>query len=108
MYGTMKERPMIPHFSRAEDGHIRGYEPFCYKGQWVRYDVKRLMKKDRLRGIGMVKFAWVYDSLIVEIDSPQHGKVSAFMNVPSDYDREHGDKLWAIEEPLVLREGVGL
>jgi hypothetical protein len=78
----------------------------------VRFDVHaKLMTKDRLHGIGQVVTAWVYDALIIEIYSAQHGRVSAFLYEDSKYRRDTidtQDRLWRIEEPLVLREGVGL
>jgi hypothetical protein len=107
MYGTAREPEIVP--SRTK-GH---YAPCTYKGEWVRYDVKGkpLGTKERRKGIGQVVGAWVYDALIVDIDSAQHGRVSAFLYEDSKYRRDTiatQDRLWRVEEPLVLREGIGL
>jgi hypothetical protein len=109
LYGTVTEPEIIPYRVPG-----KGYSPCTYKGEWVRYDVHKLLRdEERLQGIGQVKFAWVYDALIVDIHSTIHGEISAFLYEDSKYRRaeiERGrmDRLWRVQEPLVLREGVGL
>jgi len=108
MYGTVTEPEIVPH--RVEG---KGYQPCTYKGEWVRYDLGPglMMQKGRRQGIGQVIGTWVYDALIVDIYSVMHGKVSAFLYEDSKYRRDTidtQDRLWRVQEPLVLREGIGL
>lgn len=109
MYGSVKEPEMIPTRSKGR------YDPITYKGEWVRYDIRSRpfggSGGKRWRGIGQVKTAWVYDSLIVEIHSTTHGEISAFLYEDSKYRRDTidtQDRLWRIEMPVVLKEGIGL
>jgi hypothetical protein len=89
-------------------------------GVWVRYRARKgPLTTEYVEGVGRVWAIWWYDGAFVEIDSPTHGKVSVHCNAAySDKDGIRVKDGWmptwpeesinVIDEPILLREGVGL
>lgn len=121
MYGQIKEPEIFPPEKitqgKDEDGNLEVYYiPTVRKGWWVRYYAYTGgpigNNRHREYGVGRVIGGWFYDFYIVDVWSFDLAKrIPIFLPDRNGYARKSGmdhDRLWRIEEPVMVQEGVGL
>lgn len=84
------------------------------KGEWVRFHLKPWLAMPARDGVGQVLFCWAYDGVFVEVKTTGGQRVSVHIDEHTPYGSGNwfmtspDDSLQFIEEPAMVREGIGL